>query len=109
MAAADGATTPGGTKLADGATTPGGSFRDGATTPGGTKLWGNQVNQKNLADFFQFLQCQLKMEARERLGMDLVLADPEADKRWDAFQAFVRPNLGKKRKVDAVPHCSWTA
>lgn len=57
-----------------------------------------RVNMEALAEFFQFLQCQLVMEARELLGTELTLEDPAAARIWPHLEAFLRPSLGRKEK-----------
>ncbi|CAJ1451365.1 unnamed protein product [Effrenium voratum] len=55
------------------------------------------VQNRALEEFFQFLQCQLRMEAAECLQEELD-TDPEANKWWQNFRSWVQPNLGKKEK-----------
>jgi hypothetical protein len=38
------------------------------------------------------------MEAQERLGLSLDLADADAEKKWEPHQTWVRPNLGKSER-----------
>ncbi|CAE8728379.1 unnamed protein product, partial [Polarella glacialis] len=60
-----------------------------------------QVSTTALEEFFQFLQCQLRMEALQCFGGphgELELQDPCAAALWPQFQAWVKPNLGRKEK-----------
>ncbi|CAE8680821.1 unnamed protein product [Polarella glacialis] len=57
-----------------------------------------QVSTKALEEFFQFLQCQLRMEALQCFQQELELEDPCAASMWPHFQAWVKPNLGRKEK-----------
>eukprot|EP00931_Biecheleriopsis_adriatica_P074166 TRINITY_DN48286_c0_g1_i1.p1 TRINITY_DN48286_c0_g1~~TRINITY_DN48286_c0_g1_i1.p1 ORF type:complete len:673 (-),score=190.16 TRINITY_DN48286_c0_g1_i1:37-2055(-) len=59
---------------------------------------GSKVNSAALEGFFQFLQCQLRMEAEEGLQQEVQLSDPKASAMWQQFRAWVQPNLGKKEK-----------
>ena len=43
------------------------------------------VDIEELADFFAFLQCSLRMEAQELLGLELCLEDPRASEMWQHF------------------------
>ncbi|CAE7547877.1 NAMPT [Symbiodinium sp. CCMP2592] len=56
------------------------------------------VSAGELERFFQFLQCQLRMEADHCMGQVLELQDHQARVIWPHFEAWVRPNLGKKEK-----------
>jgi len=50
------------------------------------------------AEFFSFLQCQLRMEAQHLLGKDFEFCDPRAVAMWDDYKAFVAPNLGANER-----------
>lgn len=52
------------------------------------------MSPASLEEFFQFLQCQLCMEAREVIGERVELEDPAARALWSEYEAFVTPNLG---------------
>ena len=51
-----------------------------------------------LADFFAFLQCSLRMEAQECLGLEVGLEDPLAREMWRDFEEWAGRNLGKREK-----------
>ncbi|CAK9097698.1 Nicotinamide phosphoribosyltransferase [Durusdinium trenchii] len=52
-----------------------------------------------LAEFFQFLQCQVRLEAKLCLGeKDVQLEDPDAKCLWPLFEQWVAPNIGKREK-----------
>ncbi|CAE7747690.1 for [Symbiodinium sp. CCMP2456] len=51
-----------------------------------------------LDDFFQFLQCQLCLEASTCLDEELQLKDQKAVDVWPLFRTWAQPNLGKKEK-----------
>mmetsp|Transcript_115539 Transcript_115539/g.204186 ORF Transcript_115539/g.204186 Transcript_115539/m.204186 type:complete len:862 (+) Transcript_115539:61-2646(+) len=57
-----------------------------------------QLPPVSLGEFFQFLQCQLCMEAQEVLDQKVPLKDPGAKSFWDEYKAFVTPNLGKTER-----------
>ncbi|CAE7934628.1 NAMPT [Symbiodinium sp. KB8] len=57
-----------------------------------------QVSSGDLEQFFQFLQCQLRMEAGHCMGATLELQDQQARAIWPYFEEWVQPNLGKKEK-----------
>ena len=57
-----------------------------------------QVDPSSLASFLQFLQCQLRLEAKERLGEDFHLMDEDATSLWPTYQRWTAPNIGKKDK-----------
>mmetsp|Transcript_110545 Transcript_110545/g.323430 ORF Transcript_110545/g.323430 Transcript_110545/m.323430 type:complete len:571 (+) Transcript_110545:61-1773(+) len=48
----------------------------------------------SLAEFFQFLQCQLRMEARQVMYEEMDLEDQGALAMWADYEKFVTPNLG---------------
>jgi len=52
------------------------------------------MSPASLEEFFQFLQCQICMEAREVLGKQLEPEDPAVRTLWPDYEAFVTPNLG---------------
>ncbi|CAE8596926.1 unnamed protein product [Polarella glacialis] len=51
-----------------------------------------------LEELFQFLQCQLRMEAREVLKEEVQVEDKAANEMWDAYKTFVTPNLGANER-----------
>lgn len=55
---------------------------------------GQPLPAATLDEFFQFLQCQLRMQSLEYTGNDVVLADKGASSMWPEVKAFVTPNLG---------------
>mmetsp|Transcript_32060 Transcript_32060/g.72091 ORF Transcript_32060/g.72091 Transcript_32060/m.72091 type:complete len:629 (+) Transcript_32060:52-1938(+) len=57
-----------------------------------------QVSASELDQLFHFLQCQLRMEAKECLQQDVELLDQQACALWPHFVSWVQPNLGKKEK-----------
>ncbi|CAE7208815.1 NAMPT [Symbiodinium natans] len=57
-----------------------------------------QVSPSELDQFFHFLQCQLRMEARHCMQEELELQDQQARAIWPHFEEWVQPNLGKKEK-----------
>lgn len=58
----------------------------------------HEVSDLLLSSFFQFMMCQLKMEAKVCLGKDLELRDSGARKMWTKYEPFVRPGLGGREK-----------
>lgn len=48
--------------------------------------------------FYAFGQCSLRMEAREHMGRDFELKDPEAKKLWPAYEQLAKRGLGKSEK-----------
>lgn len=58
----------------------------------------HKVNEESLRDFFAFLQCQLRMQARERLDTELELECPVAAEMWPHYEEWVKPSLGKRDK-----------
>lgn len=60
--------------------------------------YGKPLPASSLKEFFQFLQCQLRMEAKEHTGKDVSLADKDAQTMWPNVEAFVTPNLGKTER-----------
>jgi len=55
---------------------------------------GQPLPDATLDEFFQFLQCQLRMQSLEHTGNDVALADKGASGMWPEVKAFVTPNLG---------------
>mmetsp|Transcript_32186 Transcript_32186/g.75570 ORF Transcript_32186/g.75570 Transcript_32186/m.75570 type:complete len:648 (+) Transcript_32186:66-2009(+) len=55
---------------------------------------GEPLPDATLDEFIQFLQCQLRVEAREHLGIEVAVKDPKALDMWPEVDAFVKPNLG---------------
>mmetsp|Transcript_52250 Transcript_52250/g.122287 ORF Transcript_52250/g.122287 Transcript_52250/m.122287 type:complete len:643 (-) Transcript_52250:60-1988(-) len=55
---------------------------------------GQPLPDATLEEFLQFLQCQLRVEAREHLGQEVELKDGKAIDMWPEVDAFVKPNLG---------------
>eukprot|EP00928_Gymnodinium_smaydae_P070803 TRINITY_DN54570_c0_g1_i1.p1 TRINITY_DN54570_c0_g1~~TRINITY_DN54570_c0_g1_i1.p1 ORF type:complete len:690 (-),score=167.55 TRINITY_DN54570_c0_g1_i1:57-2048(-) len=61
-------------------------------------LAGKPLPPATLEEFFQFLQCQLRMEVREHTGKDISLDDKNVQAMWPDVEAFVTPNLGKTER-----------
>eukprot|EP00927_Polykrikos_kofoidii_P020989 TRINITY_DN20019_c0_g1_i1.p1 TRINITY_DN20019_c0_g1~~TRINITY_DN20019_c0_g1_i1.p1 ORF type:complete len:542 (-),score=127.73 TRINITY_DN20019_c0_g1_i1:100-1725(-) len=57
-----------------------------------------KMHPASLAEFFQFLQCQIRMESKAIIGTDLALKDAKAEALWDEYEAFVKPNMGKNER-----------
>lgn len=57
-----------------------------------------QMGAVSLDEFFQFMQCSLKLEAKELMGKDVELQDPAAQAFWDTYLKFVTPNLGANER-----------
>jgi len=60
--------------------------------------FGKPMPPANLNEFFQFLQCQLRMETKEHTGSDVEFKGKEANTMWPDVQAFVAPNLGQTER-----------
>ncbi|CAE7598211.1 for, partial [Symbiodinium necroappetens] len=58
----------------------------------------DELLQVTIDDFFQFLQCQLCLEASTCLDEELQLQDQKAVDFWPLFRTWAQPNLGKKEK-----------
>jgi len=56
------------------------------------------MHAASLGEFFQFLQCQLRMEAREVLDKDVEFQDAGAQAMWEDYVKFVTPNLGRNER-----------
>lgn len=78
----------------------GAHYQRGATATSVTKSMANDddINTTELACFFQFLQCQLRMEARCCFNQEVQLQDPAAEKLWDKYIAFVPNSQGAREK-----------
>ena len=75
---------------------PGIRMAMGPSPPGGASR--PHVDIEGLADFFAFLQCSLRMEAQECLGLELGLEDPRAGLMWPHFVDWLGQGLGKREK-----------
>jgi len=51
-----------------------------------------------IGEFYAFLQCSLKMEARALMDFNVELTDPVAIKMWPAVEALEERNQGKNEK-----------
>mmetsp|Transcript_83895 Transcript_83895/g.234166 ORF Transcript_83895/g.234166 Transcript_83895/m.234166 type:complete len:517 (-) Transcript_83895:125-1675(-) len=51
-----------------------------------------------IGDFYAFLQCQLRMEARELMGKDFAVKDPAALSIWPLYERLETRNQGKNEK-----------
>jgi len=51
-----------------------------------------------IGEFYAFLQCQLKMEARALMDFNVELTDPVAIKMWPAVEVLEERNQGKNEK-----------
>jgi len=52
----------------------------------------------SVGDFYAFLQCQLRMEARTLMERDFILKDPDASSMWPTYETFGLRNQGKNEK-----------
>lgn len=59
---------------------------------------GKEMPPASLPELFQFLQCQLRMEARQVLGEEPPLQDPAAVELWPHYEAFAKPNMGANER-----------
>jgi len=66
--------------------------------PAATDVVSSPMPPPSCAEFFSFLQCQLRMEASHLLGKEFALADPRARAMWDDYKAFVTPNMGANER-----------
>ena len=52
----------------------------------------------SLGEFFQFLQCQLRMELRQHCKIELEFADPAVGEIWPEMETFIASNSGASEK-----------
>lgn len=52
----------------------------------------------DLALFFAFAQCSLRVEAQKYMAKDFPLKDPQAEKIWRSYEQLAKRNLGKNEK-----------
>eukprot|EP00435_Cladocopium_sp_Y103_P019474 s3_g4.t1 len=57
------------------------------------------LNPSAAAEFFQFLQCSLRLEAAEKLQHDMLLEDQEALTMWPSFKLWASRNLKREKWV----------
>ena len=72
---------------------PGIRMAMGPSPPGGVSR--PHVDIEGLADFFAFLQCSLRMEAQECLGLELSLEDPPRRPDVASLRGLVGAGFGQ--------------
>jgi hypothetical protein len=55
---------------------------------------GQPLPAASVDEFFQFMQCQLRFEAKHHTNVDVKLTDKIAETMYPQVEAFVTPNLG---------------
>ncbi|CAL1141474.1 unnamed protein product [Cladocopium goreaui] len=58
-----------------------------------------ELNPSAAAEFFQFLQCSLRLEAAEKLQHDMLPEDQEALTMWPTFKLWASRNLKREKWV----------
>ncbi|CAJ1452692.1 unnamed protein product, partial [Effrenium voratum] len=59
---------------------------------------GEDLPDATLDEFFQFLSCQLKIQAREHLQEEMVMPDKAAEALFPEVDKHVKPNLGNTER-----------